>query len=370
MKLKHRWSVTHNFLNGLTAKMWWRLLLENRFAVSPAYWHRAAMVSGLSVMNSLAARKERRLFGEAVEATEITQPPVFIIGHWRSGTTHLHNLMAQDDDGFAFPNTYQVVNPETFLVTEEVNTKRFARLLPEKRLMDNMELSFQSPQEDEFAPCLTTLLSPYLGICFPRNFEHYERYLTFDGVAEHEIAHWQESMRRFVKKLTLKYQRPILLKTPAHTARIRLLLETFPGARFVHIHRNPYDVFQSTLHYYDTAVWYSYLQKPDRSQVRDIIINRYRALYEAYDAQVGMIPEGRFLEVAYADLERDPIGVMQGIYESLGLDGFETAEPKMRRYLDTLKGYKKNRYTGLDEADRARVAAAWGRNLERWGYAE
>ena len=80
-----------------------------------------------------------------------------------------------------------------------------------------------------------------------------------------------------MRKLTFKYGRPLVLKSPPHTARIRLLLEMFPEARFVHIHRHPYQVFRSCRHYHDTAVWYSYLQKPDTSLNDDRIIRRYEA---------------------------------------------------------------------------------------------
>ncbi len=127
-------------------------------------------------------------------------------------------------------NTYQVVNPLTFLCTEAVNSKRFARLVPPKRLMDNMELSFQTPQEDEFAPCLMTLRSLYVGISFARREDHYLRYLNFDGVDRDEIETWKAAFLWFLKKLTYKYRRGLLLKSPPHTARIRLLLEMFPEA--------------------------------------------------------------------------------------------------------------------------------------------
>ena len=237
MKLKHQWSANNNFLTGLTADAWWKLLKRNRFSVDPVYWHRAALITVMSVLNSWYRKREENRFASEIEATEISEAPVFILGHWRSGTTHLHNLLCQDSEKFAFPNTYQVVNPHTFLTTEKVNSRRFAGFVPDKRPMDNVELNFQTPQEDEFAPCLMTLLSPYIGVAFPREEEVYERYLTFQEVSREETEEWKKAMLHMVKKLTLKYQRRLLLKSPTHTARIKLLLEVFPDARFVHIHR-------------------------------------------------------------------------------------------------------------------------------------
>lgn len=296
------------------------------------------------------------------------EPPVFVIGHWRSGTTHLHNLFAQDTQRFAFANTYQVVNPHTFLSTEATNTRRLAWMVPKTRPMDAMELNFQTPQEDEFAPCLMSLRSPYLGISFPRNGARYDRYLTFEEVPQAEIDEWKSSLEWFLKKLTLKYQRPLVLKSPPHTARIRLLLELFPDARFVHIHRHPYQVFQSTRHYHDTAAWYTYLQRPDPANIDGSIIRRYQDLQDAYFAQKHLIPAGHFHEIRFEDLERDPVGQMRLVYEKLGFGGFESFEPHLTHYLDSIQSYRKNEFSPLDVAEREMIATEWKRGFDEWNY--
>lgn len=267
--LKHRWSISPNYLAGITAGAWWRRRRENDFSVSPAYWHRAAFISVLSLFNAWYARREINRHGAQVAATPIQHPPVFILGHWRSGTTHLHNLLAQDEQ-FAFPNTYQVVNPATFLTTAEVHARRFAWLMPKRRLMDNMALSFASPQEEEFAPALLSLRSLHLGMSFPRPMPRYERFLTFDEATPEERDAWKNALLLFLRKQTFRHgQRPLLLKSPSHTAKVRRLLELFPDARFVHIHRHPYEVHQSQLKVYDTVLWHTYLQRPDRARVTD-----------------------------------------------------------------------------------------------------
>lgn len=367
--LKHRWSIAHNYLAGITAGNWWRLLRENGFAVSPAYWHRAAFVSLLSVFNSAYARRETRHYGAQVAATPVLHPPVFILGHWRSGTTHLHNLLAQDPQ-FAFPNTYQAVNPATFLTTETVNSRRFAWLVPKRRLMDNMALSFASPQEEEFAPALLSLRSLYLGMSFPRAMPRYARYLTFDDASPDEREAWKDALLLFVRKLTFRHgQRPLLLKSPSHTAKIRLLLELFPDARFVHIHRHPYEVYQSQHRFYDTVLWHTYLQRPDRTHIGDEILGRYQTLFAAYFRDQPLIPPGRFHELSFSELERDPLGAVERTYAALGIHDFATARPRLEAYVATLRDYEKNRFAPLDAATCARIAAVAAPCFERWGYA-
>ena len=367
-KLKHRWSVGHNYLAGITAGDWWRLLRDTRFAVDPPYWHRAAVVSALSVINSVHRWREQRRWHTAIAQTEITEPPLFILGHWRSGTTHLHNLIAQDSAQFAYANTYQVVSPHTFLTTEEFNSRWFAGLIPNKRPMDNMALGFQTPQEDEFGPALITGLSLYYGMSFPRSMERYRRYLSFREVPRAEVEQWQAGFLWFLKKLTLKYRRALVLKSPPHTARIRLLLEMFPNARFVHIHRHPYDVYRSFRHFHDTATWYTYLQRPDVEAIPQQILSGYTALYDAFFADLPLIPAGQFHELRYDDLERDPLEQVRATYTALGLSGFDSFQPRLERYVASLGKYEKNRFDDLSEPLRAQIAREWRRSFERWGY--
>lgn len=121
--LKHRWSIGHNYMTGITFGAWMQLLWQNRFQISPAYLHRAVFITFASLANSAFAIGEALIFGKSIQRTEITKPPIFILGHWRSGTTLLHDLLAQDIAQFNFANTYQVVNPLTFLLTENFFTR-------------------------------------------------------------------------------------------------------------------------------------------------------------------------------------------------------------------------------------------------------
>ena len=276
--------------------------------------------------------------------------------------------MAQDTKQFAYANTYQVVSPHTFLTTEKFNAKVFAGLIPDKRPMDNMAMGFKTPQEDEFGPALLTGKSLYFGMSFPRHMQNYDRYLTFRDVPREEIEQWKAGLLWFLKKLTLKYNQRLVLKSPPHTARIKILLELFPDAKFVHIHRNPYDVFQSFCHFHDTAVWYTYLQRPDLKAIPDQILSRYTELYDAFFDDLPLIPEGHFHEIRYEDLERDPIGQLRKTYAVLGLTDFSSFQPQLEKYVTSLNTYRKNSFNKLNTTERDRVSHQWMRSFEKWGY--
>src|SRR5262249_24124968 len=143
----------------------WRVLQDNDFAVDSPYFFRAASTMSCGLTNSLFRRVEERIYGARIARTEV-KPPLFILGHWRTGTTHLHYLLGADPR-FAYPNTYQVSYPHTFLTTEAVGARLGGILIPGKRPMDEVRMSFKLPNEDEFALCQMTLCSPYLAISFP-----------------------------------------------------------------------------------------------------------------------------------------------------------------------------------------------------------
>jgi hypothetical protein len=352
-------------LLGITLGRWLRLLGDNDFAVDWPYWGRAAVIFLASIQNTLLAWWENLLYRQKISNTKI-HPPLFILGIWRSGTTHLHNLLAQDDR-FSYPNTYQVSFPQTFLTTEKINTRLFGFFVPKKRPMDNMTFGYAEPQEDEFA--LSCLIGGFtMGWAFPRRAGFYNRYLTLRDASAKELAEWKAALTWFLQKMSFKHGKPLVLKSPGHTCRIKVLLELFPEAKFVHIRRNPFDVLRSTQHLIRTVMSYWTLQRPDYRDLDDQIIRQYKEVYEAFFDERGLIPKDRFHEVCFEKLETDAIGQVRGIYEALTLADFGQVEPALRRYLNSLSGYKKNTFPELPADLRARIAREWRRCFEEWGY--
>jgi hypothetical protein len=355
-------------LAGITLCDWLTLLRDNGFAIAPHALPRAMTITFHGVQNSAIAWRERRTYDRRLENVAIL-PPVFILGHWRSGTTHLHNLLTLDDR-FAFPNNYQVSFPHTFLSTERLSAQVLSFFMPKRRPMDNIEWSMRSPQEDEFALCGASLMSPCMGWVFPQRREHYDRYLTLRDLPAGELARWRETLLRFLTKLTWKYGRPLVLKSPPHTCRIKVLLEMFPEARFVHIHRDPYAVFQSSRRTFRVNFELTGLQHLRLDDLDEWILRQYQLMYDVFFEERGLIPEGRFHEIGFEELETDPIGQVRRLHEALDLPDFGHAEPALRRYLDSIARYEKNRFTDLPADTRTKIATAWRRCFEEWHYAE
>ena len=353
-------------LGGITAGDWVKLLRDNHFNIALSCLPRAIAISSQSLQNSVFRGYEQWRYDPKLKDVAV-QPPLFLLGHWRNGTTHLHNLLTVDER-FAFANNYQAFFPHSFLSTEAFASRLLAFFLPKRRPMDNIEWDMRSPQEDEFALCVASGESPCMGWAFPQRQEHYNRYLTFRDVSAGELARWQEAFVLFLKKLTWKYGRPLVLKSPPHTCRIRLLLELFPRAKFVHIHRNPYAVFPSGKRTFQVNFELHRLQRPRPDRLNEWVLRQYRKMYEVFFEERRLIPEGNFVEVRFEHLEEDPLGQLRRVYEVLGLPDFGLIEPALRRYVDSIAGYTKNKFPDLPTALRNRIAEEWRPCFQEWGY--
>ncbi|REK15950.1 MAG: sulfotransferase [Planctomycetota bacterium] len=344
-----------------------RLLVRNRFRVGITRWPLASTISMATVMNSALRPVQELLMSRYVERTQIKDAPIFIIGHWRSGTTLLHELLVLDER-YTYPTTYECLAPNHFLISSGVLTQ-LKFLLPSKRPMDNMLTGWDRPQEDEFALCNMGLPSPYLTMAFPNCPPQHSEYLTMEGLSPEEIDAWKAGLEWFLKRVTLRKAKRIILKSPPHTGRVKTLLELFPDARFVHIVRDPYSLFASTVKLWKTLYKFEALQEPNHEGLEEYVFSCFEKMYEKLERDRQLVDPARFFEVRYEDLVADPIAQMRSLYEHLELGEFATAQPKLEEYFKDRKDYRRGSYE-LDDRLRADIDRRWGKYLRRYGYCQ
>ena len=210
---------------------WARLLLRNHFAVSGRYLYVAVIVTVVSLFHTLLRWLQQAWYGSRLERTPLRHAPLFIVGHWRTGTTLLHELLILDPR-HTFPNTYQCLEPNHFLLTEGLVKRYLSFLMPSRRPMDNMAAGWDKPQEDEFALCMMGQPSPYLTIAFPNRPPQDQEAFSLEGLTPRQCQGWKQAFLLFLKRLTFKDPRRLVLKSPTHSCRIRTLLELFPDCAF------------------------------------------------------------------------------------------------------------------------------------------
>lgn len=346
---------------------WLRLAIRNRCAIHPKFLYIASNITAVSVFHTVLRTIQDQWLANRVDRTPILEQPLFIIGHWRTGTTLLHELLILDERHNC-PNTYQCLAPNHFLLTEKVLAKLFWFLLPSHRPMDNMAAGWDKPQEDEFALCMLGQPSPYLTIAFPNHPPQDHAAFDIEGLSARDRASWKKAFVRFLRQLTYKDSRRLILKSPTHSCRIPTLLELFPDARFVHIVRDPYTVFHSTVNLWKTLYETHGLQVPTCRGLEEYVFETFNHLYDRIEATRRLIPPGHFHEMKYEDLVRDPLKEMAGLYDGLHLGGFDKAQPRLDAYFGARKDYRTNKYPSLTPETRVEITRRWGTVIDRYGY--
>ncbi len=147
------------------------------------------------------------------------------------------------------------------------------------------------------------------------------------------------------------------------------MLEIFPDARFVHIVRNPYTLYASTIKLWKTLYQYQSLQVPRFEHLEEYVFSCFEKMYTAFEAQKNLLAPDRLHEVRYEDLVRDPMSEMRQLYDHLALGEFELLEPRLREFCKQNDGYRTNVYSIEDEL-RGRIDERWGRFMRPYGYCQ
>ncbi len=353
-------------LPGMSYKTLIEILGREGNQIDRRYWGRFAMLKGLGLVNSVLGAIEKKQNSSKIERHKITKAPLFVIGYFRSGTTYLHNLLSLDESNLS-PNTYFCFFPNHFHYSKKNGMKVVNLFAPRKRPMDGIKFGANMPYEDEFALAALTTVSPYLRFLFPNSDDDY---MALDPchLPADAMERWKEGMSYLTKSLNLwKGRRRILLKSPLHTGRIKTLLELFPEAKFIHIIRNPYHVYQSNKKLWEETLNHVHLQVPSPGKVDEIILSWYTELYSLFERDRHLIPEDSLIEMKFEDLEKSPVDNLRDIYEYFGFSGFDILEKKAFEYLESIGDYQKNVYQ-LNSVDKEKVRFRWQKIFQRYSY--
>jgi hypothetical protein len=245
-------------------------------------------------------------------------------------------------------------------------------LLPKKRPQDDVPVGFDRPQEEEFGMLILGEGTPYLTHAWPRFGPADSDYLDFKGLTEADKKKWADAYMWFYRRLSLKHGgKPLVMKTPANAARLKLLTKLFPDARYIYLSRNPLKVFPSTVKLWRALYSVQGLHNPPYldSWLDDYVLDMFARLTEDYEEDRHVIPKGRLIELRYEDLIKDPISILRDIYARLDIGDFAAAEAPMQAYLDAQKEHRVSEYEMPPELKR-KVVDRLAPYIDRFGYRE
>lgn len=311
---------------------------------------------------------EKAVVGLRRKAVEPINSPVFILGHWRSGTTHLYNILSKSPR-FQFVNPYQAGLPWDFLTLTKLMPTILEKSLPKGRFIDEVPVTPSSPQEDEFALANMMPFSFLHALYFPEDFfDTFNKGLFFEGVGKKEINDWQEKLKLFYLKLQIAGPgKTILIKNPVYTARVAILREMYPGAKFIHIRRNPYKIFFSMRNFYARLLNELSLQPHDLPDLDDHILSVYVRMMESLEQETRGLPKNQFIEIDFETLQKNPLKTIEQAYSLLQLGRFGADKKYYQDYLSGIKGYKKNVYD-FPESDLIKVETHWRKYIKQGEY--
>lgn len=246
---------------------------------------------------------------------------VFIIGHWRSGTTFMHRLLASYDGFSTVSNAAAFSFPSIDNRFSSILKRVVSLHLPHTRPMDWIPMTTEEPQEDEFILMSTSQHATYHGWHFPDKFLYYfQRYCLGSGLEYKEkqtfIADYKNLINEMINTTPKKR---LLLKNPCNTGRIDWLAKEFPNAKFIYLHRDAEETIQSSIHLHNTLIERFGFYKTDRNIESDVR-TLHKQLMVKYEDDKCSIDKNSILEIAYFDLINTPDEIIKNVADFISID--------------------------------------------------
>ncbi len=286
----------------------------------------------------------------------VVQPPLFVLGLWRSGTTFVHDLLAQAPF-LTVPKTWQCMNPSVFLLAGPPSNIKTVR-----RPMDRMFVDTYSPQEDEFALLAMGVNSAYRAFLVPSTILDLQDTLN----PEYWLmeSQWIEPWKDFLA--WVGSERPgsrLTLKSPNHTFRLKAISDSFPEANYLWMCRNPEEMLASNF-----KMWTTMMQRHGMTEIDCALVEQFlqKAISSAADTLIWATKQFSKKQMVVLDFEqltKQPLYSMEQLIERLTLGSWEQCRETMAQQAvrasslkpDTYKTLDISRAT-LDALDKLRVA--------------
>lgn len=312
------------------------------------------------------------LYKRRITKTVILKDPVFILGHYRSGTTLLQKLLVSNQY-FGFMTNYDALFANTNMILGERMKHVIQNLIVILKIKnpffhDSIVRLSDPAEEDDYLMNKASVYTAYWGLVFPKRWRDWlngAKQLADPGFREG----WEREYLHTIRYATFRNNgKQLVLKSPPNTERVSILLRLFPGAKFIYIYRNPYRLYYSVKNMWKKAIlsYYS-VQELSDTELDDLIFEHFIYLTKQYESQKALIPEGNLIEISYEQLMKDPYQTVQEIYTGLNLSGFEKAAEDLKSQIERERAYSNFHYE-LSDPVIQKIEERWGEYIRKWNY--
>jgi len=314
---------------------------------------------------------------------QVVREPVFITGMFRSGTTFLHRLMAQDNDRFTTMAMWEILFAPSVTQRRIVNALVKPLSAPFNLLANRMEarwhkqnvmhrVSMREPEEDEYLllhiwSALTVGLSAgFLDEAMP--------YTYFDSQLPQKdrqriMGFYQRSVQRYLFAHRTPQNMSYLAKNPALCPKLQTLHEFFPDAKIIYLVRNPLEVIPSFLSMMQFT-WRVLGAPAEGLELRDYVLGMARHWYDYPLQYLDKMPDDSYVIVNYDDLIRDPSDTVRKIYQRLGLPISANFAQVLQCEADKARAYRSRHSYSLENLglDREQILEKFQDIFQRFGF--
>lgn len=306
------------------------------------------------------------VYHKKIRNLKLIQDPIFIIGHWRSGTSHLQNLLCKDQNHTS-TTIFNFIFSDAYYLTELWLKKPLniiCKLFKVKYAFQRLPMNFDIQGELDPALCANCSDHSYTwGHLFPKNYEYWlDKYIVIQN--KQCALDWINDYDFLIRKLSFRNKnKRIIVKSPGDTGRFELLLKKYPNAKFIYIHRNPIDVFHSTKNLWSIIQKQNSFQKISEATIEEYIIQTYKKVLLKYIETRTIIPQSQLAEITFNEIQNNPIKVIREIYEKFNLGSLPQKE--LDSFVQSNKCYKVNQYSKASKIEE-RLLKEWDFSFSEW----
>lgn len=261
--------------------------------------------------------------------------PIFVLGQPRTGTTFLQQLLALDPE-CRWLRPWEVAGP--YPEKQDWGTDRDPRLRAHKKTMEKardgggLETIHSAGSPAECWQLLWASFVCHTIFLFYGLGDAYQRWQAALPPGS-ELAAYRFYRLQLQHLMWIQPAKYWVLKAPEHTVHLPALLETFPDAILVQLHRDPCEFVPSMC----SLAWYCQyctVRGCEEHRLGAEVVRTMAQWNEINVADRAGIAAGRVIDLEYRDLVESPAGAVARIYEAAGIDFNAAARGRVGEWVE------------------------------------